>query len=521
MKGLTWINFARATALLLRRLRLDLRGAAGRLIRLFGAGMLLITILAAIENSRTIGSPGLVAFRWIVWCDAFLIGAASITVFAAIIAGEREGGTLGLLRMTGTSPLTLLLGQGMSGILIGCLLLLVQFPFIVLTITLGGVLWNQVLAAFLGVLAHLVLSAGIGLFFSTACKRVRLSGVLCPGVPARALAWAVVRPVDRRPDEHRGKNLDCDRAGNRHLLELRRSTPGLDAAERDFDVVRHHRTRFGSILVVDRRRGRPIRVKHARSWTTGRSSRAVVADHAFALEAGAGPCVAGLPISGKDFRQFMGGQRGLIARLIIYTGVPLGVAWGMNHYTDARLDADDFGAMVFWFGLAFFVIELNAVASRLFRNELAEQTWSTLTLLPRPFVSVVGLKLVGAAVGLIPAVVIPAFALAVSETARETFTRSPRYEWVIPIVMILFFVCATSLASMTLPNLPPTVLVFCGLIAYFVHYGLTILAVVTLQSRQMMNHDRFNLLYGSFWSLVSAAFLIVAFVRLRKLTASN
>ncbi len=164
-------QFRTATALLHRRIRIDLRSATGHLVRMFSVAFLALTIFASMEGSRLRGSPGLMAFRWAVWCDALLISAASIMVFASVIAAERENGTLGLLRMTGTSPLSLLLGQGVSGLVIGLFILAVQLPLIVLTITLGGVLWNQVLAAFLALGAHLVLCAGIGLLASTLAKR--------------------------------------------------------------------------------------------------------------------------------------------------------------------------------------------------------------------------------------------------------------------------------------------------------------------------------------------------------------
>jgi hypothetical protein len=218
----------------------------------------------------------------------------------------------------------------------------------------------------------------------------------------------------------------------------------------------------------------------------------------------------------------MGGQRGLLARLIVYTSVPLGMAWGMNHYTNAGLDADDRWGMVFWFGMAFLIIELNAIAARLFRNELSEQTWSTLTLLPRSLFSIVFAKLGGAAIGLIPGVLITVSAYACSQSAQQSFARgSSSCEWMIPFVMIVYFVSATSLTSMLLPSLPPAVLVFCGLLCFFAHYALTLLAVFALQSRGLMGHKSFNIGYATFWSGISACYLFVAFLRLRKLTASN
>jgi len=48
-----------------------------------------------------------------------------------------------------------------------------------------------------------------------------------------------------------------------------------------------------------------------------------------------------------------------------------------------------------------------------------------------------------------------------------------------------------------------------------------VLAAMSLQSRGMMEMRSFNLFYATFWSVTSVAFLIIAFLRLRKLTARN
>jgi len=511
------------TALLLRRLRLDLRGAAGHLIRLFAAGMMLVTILGAVESSWRLGSPGLAAFRWIVWCDALLISAASTTVFAAVIAGEREGGTLGLLRMTGTSPLTLLLGQGVSGIVIGCLILAIQFPFIVLTITLGGILWNQVLAALLALLAHLVLCAGVGLFFSTVCKRAGSAAFytflaqvglwwgpwIARWLASRLNAGGTITAATEQAVSVASSFVDQQLVWTR-LNEIAASfgSTNLIASQFWWSIAAGAVLVGLSTLLMDYQPievppaspfvialWRPVRGRAWRTW----------------------------PIPGKDFRQFMGGARGLVARLIIYIAVPILTAWLMNRYANSRLELDDVAAMVFWFGFAFLIVELNAIASRLFRNELAEQTWSTLVLLPRPFVAIVGSKLAGAALGLLLPALITAMAFAMSNGVQEFWMRRGpgRYEWLIPLVMVIYFVCSTSVASMLLVGLPPTATIFCGLIAYIAHYALTVLAASSLQVRGFLTGAKFNLAYAWFWSTISLGFLIVAFLRLRKLTARN
>ena len=131
------------------RCRLTSGGRWGILPPGFTAAGMLLTISFVLLNASTLGSPGLRVFNWLTWCDALVISASAVIFFAPVIGTERETGSLTLLRMTGTSPLTLVVGHSLSGIVIGCLLIAVQLPFTVLTITLGGVLWDQVLAGFL------------------------------------------------------------------------------------------------------------------------------------------------------------------------------------------------------------------------------------------------------------------------------------------------------------------------------------------------------------------------------------
>jgi len=50
-------------------------------------------------------------------------------------------------------------------------LLLVQFPFTLLAITLGGVTLGQVLAAYFSLAAYMILLANVGLLCSVACRR--------------------------------------------------------------------------------------------------------------------------------------------------------------------------------------------------------------------------------------------------------------------------------------------------------------------------------------------------------------
>ena len=63
------------------------------------------------------------------------------------------------------------LGKSTSRLLGAILLLLVQLPFTLLAITLGGVTLNQVIAAYFSLMAYMVLLANVGLLCSVIKRR--------------------------------------------------------------------------------------------------------------------------------------------------------------------------------------------------------------------------------------------------------------------------------------------------------------------------------------------------------------
>ena len=113
-----------------------------------------------------------------------------------------------------------------------------------------------------------------------------------------------------------------------------------------------------------------------------------------------------LAIAGKDYRQFMGGMKGFLARLILYPLVPIGIIWAVSNFSTNRIDGDDVATTVFWFGAIVLTIEAAAIGARLFRNELVQLTWSSLMVLPRWRVRVAVEKLLGCFLGLLPGLIV-------------------------------------------------------------------------------------------------------------------
>jgi ABC-type transport system involved in multi-copper enzyme maturation permease subunit len=164
--------FSGTLAMLQRAIRLDARLLRTHLFRLGFALLVYFSLIYAQLASRTLlGAPGLKLFETMTWLNVILISLAGVSFFATAITEEKEEETLGLLKMAGVDPLGILLGKSTSRLVGAMLLLLVQFPFTLLAITLGGVTLTQVLAAYCSLTAYMVLLANVGLLCSVAFRR--------------------------------------------------------------------------------------------------------------------------------------------------------------------------------------------------------------------------------------------------------------------------------------------------------------------------------------------------------------
>ena len=108
---------------------------------------LFFTVFAAQESAARGLSSGADLLGMIAWTDWVLINLLGVTAFASVITQEKEAMSLGLLRLAGFSPASLLLGKSVGLLLQALFLLIVQVPFCMLAITLGGVTLAQVLTA--------------------------------------------------------------------------------------------------------------------------------------------------------------------------------------------------------------------------------------------------------------------------------------------------------------------------------------------------------------------------------------
>ena len=157
-----------ALALFERALRLEPRSAPVCWARAGLLGVILF-VLFPIQSMAQVGwygAPGLRFLQEMVWVNLVFITLAGLSYFASAITEEKEEMTLGLLRMTDLNPIAILLGKSTSRLIGALLLLLVQLPFVLLAVTLGGVSLPQILAAYGTLLTYMFLLCNLALLAS-------------------------------------------------------------------------------------------------------------------------------------------------------------------------------------------------------------------------------------------------------------------------------------------------------------------------------------------------------------------
>lgn len=153
-------------ALTERSLRLDARGWRQHMFR--GGLLAVLSFLVWVPGSdRAMYSAlGQQIFSIVIYANLICLTFVGGVYFASTIAEEKDEDTLGLLKMAGLSPVAILCGKSVPRLVNALLLMVVQLPFTMLCITLGGVAVEQIVAAYVALAAYTLLLAAVGLFIS-------------------------------------------------------------------------------------------------------------------------------------------------------------------------------------------------------------------------------------------------------------------------------------------------------------------------------------------------------------------
>lgn len=438
-------------ALVERSLRVDSRSLRTHIVRLlFAIGLFAVLVFIQTENRR-MSNPGGVFFGGICIVNVLLLNLAGMSFFSTIITEEKEEMTLGLLKMAGISSIGILLGKLAPRLITVLMLLSIQLPFTFLSITLGGISTEQVLAAYASLISFSILLAGVGMLLSTVCSRSTLSTALMTGL---LLAFYLVPLFGReiaRISIRLGSANFWVKAFNRICEELIYLSPfesmgrvlstGYSGGVLTTQFVVHLMVGGGSILLswmlFDRctRNEKPIAPSRGLAGIGLRFKRGKLRRRRD---------VWGNALAWKDYYFTTGGHVALVIKFICYASLMalLAVTVVRTSNRTAPIGAMCWGSMI-----TALAIEMPVYFSRVFREEIRWQTWPGLVLLPESISTIAKNKLIGILPTFTPALSIMCFGIFLNgkdffEFLNFTFTEIGGYytisQYLLLVLLSLF-----------------------------------------------------------------------------------
>ncbi len=451
-------------ALFFRSLRGDSRSVWVHATWFFLLAVIYVSMWIAQEQSAFYGAPGLLFFRSVVYANAVFITLLGISYFSSAISEEKEEDTLGLMTMAGISPLGILLGKSTTRLFQVFLLLAVQYPFTLLAITLGGLLVDQIYAAYAALIAYTILLANVGLFFSVLCRRNRdaaglttLWMVAYGFVPIFAYAgyyflafgpgksdprWAEIAPIVTplllwvSETNIFGQLNFVTETGYQFALTpqlVSNTLGGLGLFLLSwwlFGFVSHDPAPEATTrALVPRKTGRFRWFGAGRAWNAA--------------------------LAWKDFHFIAGGWFGIVVRCGLYVGL-YWMAFAATYPWDQPTSQRQVSWRDVTWGYQVFVVPLFAVdcamcASRLFQEEIRHQTLSTLLMLPRNVAHVVFMKIAGCLAAVTPGIIAlfsAFFLLRDTQMSWHEFARDPTWFWL--VANLIFAIHLSAMLSLYL-----------------------------------------------------------------------
>ena len=150
-------------------LKMDSKSIYPHIIRAVFSCFMFFSISIAFMDAFGTSRTGLRFFEAICYLNVLLITVSGVSYFVTAVTEEKDAGTFALLRLAGMTALSITLGKSTSRLVSSLMLLVIQLPFTFLAITLGGILWQQIIASYFALAAWMVLVANLALFCSVRC----------------------------------------------------------------------------------------------------------------------------------------------------------------------------------------------------------------------------------------------------------------------------------------------------------------------------------------------------------------
>ncbi|QDU45849.1 hypothetical protein Mal52_43450 [Symmachiella dynata] len=464
-------------ALMNRSLRLDVRRRRFHLLRLIVVSVLFVLLLMAQGRSWSLAAPGLSFFRTIAWLNISLIAISGIGFFASAITEEKEEMTLELFMIAGIGPLAIMIGKGVNRLTAALSVLVVQIPFTMIAVTLGGVKARQILAAYVALAAFLFLVANIGLFYSVLCRRtghamaytVITIGLLLNGP---ALIGKFMTALIARGFLTSGGTIAQSATTLSQVLHDASITTRMDAILQTafnspaigFQVQSNLAAGVGLFvtawLLFNWFNAGVSHSAPSRGWVSR-------PDRLLRFLAPARPWKNAL--AWKDFHFLTGGKMLILVRLLLIPLLTLGVYF-------SQLVANTWGNwwdlnMQNLVGVSLVVLaaELLVQSSRIFHEEVKWKTLGNIALLPQPIGASARDKLRGCLLGCIPAILWLSIGIAGShyEILRNLYGLSEGMWFVCGLAEFVLFLHITAYLSLVVRwgALPLAVVVFATYVA--------------------------------------------------------
>lgn len=386
-------------------LRADVRSIYPHIVRAGFAFFMLVSISFAYADALSSTGPGLKFFQSICVLNVLLISVSGISYFVSAVTEEKDTGTLSLLRLAGVSPLAIVLSKSTSRLIGALMLLAIQLPFTFLAITLGGVLWTQIVAAYLGLAAWLCLVANVALLCSVRC---RTSGRAASLATTILIAFFVADPLLGAVTGLKGtvwiSSVVVDGCRNlREFVQTISITGRLDSllgSSQEVDLINEQflwsmalgGALFAVSVLLFNRFSHPAednphgRTALVRRFTIGRCWKQ--------------------PVIWKDFLFFTGGRTFLVVKLLAYLLLILGFV--LFHQIDRPnspyLISGDLIWTAFLAVAVFVTVEVLLYSSGSLFQEVRQSTIATLTMLPTTTSVILLQKLVACMLALTPGI---------------------------------------------------------------------------------------------------------------------
>lgn len=445
-----------------RSLRLDARQLQTHLFRLAFVLIIYLMMMIAQIQAMMLGAPGLQFFMNMIFLNVAFIALGGISFFSSAITEEKEEDTIGLLMMAGINPLGILLGKSTARMFQAILLLTVQFPFTLLAITLGGVTFHQVLAAYVALLAFTILMSNVGLLCSVISRRSGTAAGLttlwllahslvpqflqAPKSVLMATTWGSSTTLGKWTIAAMDLVIQSDVFLRLYLI----LQTGFDEAVVTTQVMTNVGGGLAFFLL-----SWALFYRYALTADVQGVSRGMLAQTSRRATWAASGRAWGNPLVWKEYNFLTGGNVYLVVKLVGFLLLylllyPIMAGFRILAGDPQPWDVDrEVVPAHFVVAVGVLVLELSIYASRLFHDEIRLQTLSSLLMLPRSIAYVAYSKLVGMLLGAVPTLFFVAVdSVLVTPNAEEWFKVVGHPGFWFPIVLFTVFLHLVVLLSL-------------------------------------------------------------------------